>query len=286
MLVEEPRARRQRLAAELRGLREIAGLSGRRLAELIDISQSKVSRIESGSTLPSVRQVAAWVEAVGGSAETRARLTEFTEAAFAEVQAWRTATPSRAVLQSEVQAREASARIVRVFQPFLVPGMLQTAEYARRVFSFFHLPYDGNDLAKAVAGRMDRQLALYEEDRRFGFLITEAALRWRPGPARVVRGQLDRIASLATLESVTIGLIPMDTESNIVTPPGFDLLSEDDGETIVTIETVHANLMVTDPNHTAEYETAWSTLSQLAVYDEAASLLLDRIRTSITDHAG
>lgn len=280
----ESRVKRQRLAVELRRVREVAGVSGRRLADLIDISQSKVSRIESGSSLPSVPQVAAWVEAVGGSAETRARLTELTEAAFAEVQTWRSATPSREVLQGKIHASEASAHTVRVFQPFLVPGMLQTAEYARRVFSYYHLPYDDNDLAKAVAGRMDRQLALYEEDRRFGFLITEAALRWRPGPARVIRGQLDRIASLATLGNVTIGLIPMDVVSNIVTPPGFDMLSEDDGETIVTIETMHANLVVTDPDHTAEYETAWSTLGQLAVYDDDAAQLLQRIRTSVTDH--
>src|SRR5215475_3319145 len=196
------------------------------------ISQSKVSRIESGAVVPSVPQVAAWVDAIGGSAETRARLTALTEAAFAEVQAWRTVIPDRAGLQSQIQQHEASARLVQVFQPFLVPGLLQTAEYARRVFGFFHLPAEEGDLSRAVAGRLDRQLALYEEDRQFEFLITEAALRWRPGPHAVLRAQLDRIASLATLSNLSIGLIPSDVEASTVLTPGFDILRDQDGDVI------------------------------------------------------
>ncbi|HSV66727.1 MAG TPA: helix-turn-helix transcriptional regulator [Mycobacteriales bacterium] len=281
----EPRIKRRQLAAELRRLREAAGVSGRGLAERIGISQSKVSRIESGAAMPSVPQVAAWVDAIGASAETRARLTALTESAFAEVQAWRAVVPDRAGLQSQIQEHEAAARTVRVFQPFLVPGLLQTAEYARRVFGFFHLPYDEGDLARAVAGRIDRQLALYEEDRQFAFLITEAALRWRPGPPRILRAQLDRIASLATLSNVSIGFIPSDIEASMVITPGFDILRDQDSEVIVTIETMHANLVVADPGHVAEYEQAWSGLSRMAVFGHEARQLLENIRDASSEYA-
>lgn len=282
---QEPRAKRQRLATELRRLREMAGVSGRELAERVGISQSKVSRIESGATTPPVPAVEAWAEAVGASAETRARLSAMTEAVFAEVQAWRAVLPVRGHLQDQIEQREAAARMVRVFQPSVVPGLLQTAEYARRVFGLFHVPYEDDDLAKAVAGRLNRQLALYDEERRFAFLLTEAALRWRPGPPRVLQAQLDRISSLTTLDNVSIGLIPHDVEATTTIPAGFDILDGDDGESVVTIETQHANLVVTEAAHVADYEQAWCLLAEMAVYDEKARALLGRIRESIVGRA-
>jgi len=278
---QEPRAKQQRLAAELRRLREIAGVSGRELAQRIGISQSKVSRIESGATTPPAPAVAAWAEAVGASAETRARLAAMTEAVFAEVQAWRAALPVRGHLQDQIKEWEAAARTVRVFQPSVVPGLLQTAEYARRVFGLFHVSYADDDLAKAVAGRLNRQLALYDEERQFAFLLTEAALRWRPGPPRVLYAQLDRINSLTTLDNVTIGLIPYDVEATTIIPAGFDILDGHDGESVVTIETQHANLVVTDADYVADYEQVWSLLTEMAVFDEKAQALLDWIRDSL-----
>ena len=258
-------------------------MSGRDLARRIGISQSKVSRIESSATTPTVPAVRAWAQAVGASAETRDRLAALTEEVFAEVQAWRVALSTVGHLQAEIERREAAAERVRVFQPSVVPGLLQTAEYARRVFGLFHLPYADDDLAKAVAGRLSRQLALYEEDRRFGFLITEAALRWRPGPARVLQAQLDRISSLTTLDNVSIGLIPLDVEAITIISTGFDILDGQDGSSLVTIETRHASLAIDTAAHVAEYEQAWSLLTEMAVFEEDARALLDRIRPSLVD---
>jgi transcriptional regulator with XRE-family HTH domain len=286
MLVGEPQerhAKRKRLGAELRGLREAAGVSGRELAARINVSQSKVSRIESGVTTPPVPKVVAWVDAVGAPAEVRKRLTELAEAAFAEIRAWREEFASHGHFQGQVEQREVRAQRVRVFQPSLVPGLLQTAEYARRVFGLSQVPYEDEDMAKAVAGRLNRQLALYEEDREFAFLITEGALRWRPGPPRVLQAQLDRIASLTTLENVSIGLIRYDEEATAVIPAGFDLLDGRDGESAVTIETRHANLLVTDPEHVAQYDRVWSLLAEMAVFDEEARVMLGDIRAAVTD---
>jgi transcriptional regulator with XRE-family HTH domain len=264
----------------------MAGVSGRELARRIGISQSKVSRIESGVTTPPVPAVAAWADAVGTSAETRERLIAMTEAVFTEVKAWREALRARGHLQDQVEEREVGARMVRVFQPLLVPGLLQTAEYARRVFALFHLPYQENDLAKALAGRLNRQLALYEEDRQFAFLITEAALRWRPGPPRLLLAQLDRIGSLMTLENVSIGLIPSDIEARTAIPPGFDIYDGHDGVTVVTIENLHAGLFITNSDHITQYEDTWSLLHQMAVFGEAARTFLKAVRSSINDLTG
>jgi hypothetical protein len=62
-----------------------------------------------------------------------------------------------------------------------VPGLLQTAEYIRRVFQVFTWDPAGmepHDTSAALAARLRRQEALYDESRQFDFIVTEAALRW------------------------------------------------------------------------------------------------------------
>src|SRR2546421_8046171 len=236
------RSKRRRLAAELVRLREEAGLSGRELARQIGISQSKVSRIEAGTTMPSMPEVTAWAEAVGTNVSTRNRLRSLTEAAFVELHSWRSLLRDRPHLQDDIGRREAAASPVHTFQPYIVPGLLQTADYAARVFSMFQIPYAEGDVAAAVAGRLNRQTAL-QRGGRFEFLVTESALRWCPIPRRLFVAQLERIHQVSTFESVSIGVIPLDTAAVAAIPPGFVIYGEDD-DAYLTVETVHADVEV------------------------------------------
>ncbi|MFC0039512.1 helix-turn-helix transcriptional regulator [Actinomadura rayongensis] len=283
----EPSVSRRRLAVELRRLRDMAGVSGRELAMRVGISQSKVSRIESGRTLPTAPEVAAWSAAVNAPADTVTLLEALTEAAFTEVQRWSRTLRDRPHVQGDVQEVEARSHRIMVYENTVVPGLLQTAEYARRVFSFFAPDDDDANLSAAVAGRLDRQLALFDHDHHFEFLITEAALRWRPGPPRLLQAQLDRIASLATLDNVLIGLLPHAAEAVTYVPHGFvlfDLYEDywaDCGETIAMVETVHANLTVNDPESVARYKREWRLLSEVAQYGEGARLFLNELTTEV-----
>jgi transcriptional regulator with XRE-family HTH domain len=271
--------RREQLAAELRRLRELAGMSGRDLAKLIDVSQSKVSRIESSSTLPTLPEVTRWTKAVGAAAEVREWLAALTESVFTEVRDWRTGLPEHGHIQDEIEERETHAELVRTYQPSLVPGLLQTAEYARRVLAMAQVPYSVDGLAGALAGRLQRQLAIYEEDRKFEFLITEAALHWRPGPARSLCAQLDRIASLTTLDNVSIGILPLSIQAVVPSSHGFIIYDHRDGdrETFVEVETLHANLILNEPDQVRLYQERWSVLARTAVFDDDARALLDAV---------
>lgn len=282
----ESRTKRQRLAAELRRLRDLAGISGRDLAQRMQISQSKVSRIESGATLPSLPEVMAWADAVG-MAETSEWLTALTEAAFTEVHTWRAALQRQPHLQGEIQEWEARAQTSRTFQPSVVPGLLQTAEYARRTFQMSPVPYAQADIAAAVAGRLERQLSLFRDDKRFNFLITEAALRWCPGPSKLMIPQLDRIASLSTLDNVSIGLIPHRGQALTFMSHSFVIYDHqnDDLDTFVEVETIHANLIINDPGDVALYENRWSLLSQMAILDGQVRQLLAALAAEF-DKAG
>lgn len=266
-------SKRRRLAAELVRLRDQAGLSGRELARQIGISQSKVSRIEAGTTMPSIPEVTAWAEAVGTSARTLRRLRSLTEAAFVEVHSWRSLLRDRRHLQDDIGRREAAARHIRTFQPHVVPGLLQTADYATRVFQMFLLGYAEEDVAVAVAGRMHRQAVLYEEG-EFEFLISEPALRWCPG-RRLLVAQLERIFALSTAASVSIGVIPLDAAAVTVIPHGFVIYGEQDP--YVTVETVHANVEVTEPSDVALYRNQWEHLARMAILGDAAREFLTRL---------
>jgi transcriptional regulator with XRE-family HTH domain len=277
------RSKREQLAAELRRLRELAGLSGRDLAKLIEVSQSKVSRIESGSTIPSLPEVTRWAKAVSAPAERREWLAALTESVFTEVHGWPATLKEHGHIQDEVEERETRAEVVRTFQPSVVPGLLQTAEYARRVLAMAEVPCAVDDLAAALAGRLQRQLALYEEDKKFEFLITEAALRWRPGSTKALIAQLDRIASLSTLENVSVGLIPLSIKAIAPMSHNFVLYNHnDDGsDTVVEVETVHANLIVNSDDLVLLYQQRWSLLYQMAIFDDAARTLLSTIADEI-----
>jgi transcriptional regulator with XRE-family HTH domain len=277
---------RLRLAAELRRQRELAGVSGRELSRRISISQSKVSRIESGAVMPSLPEVAAWGAALGTSERTQAHLAFLTNMAFTEVEPWREVLRGQGHAQDEIQRQEELARRVRTFQSAVVPGLLQTAEYARRVFATRRPAYGEEDLSAAIAARLNRQELMFEPGKQFDFLITEAALRWHPGPAGVLLAQWDRIASILTLENVSIGLIPYDQEAVTVLSHGFVMYDDhDDHSSFVTVEMVHATMTINDPNDVSIYEDRWSLLRQMAIFETEArnylGMLARRIRTTV-----
>jgi transcriptional regulator with XRE-family HTH domain len=274
---------RRRLAAELRRMRDRAGMSGRQLAEQIGISQSKVSRIESGLTIPNGPEVAAWAGAVDASETTVALLTALTDSLYTEVHPWQAALRKHVHLQGEIQEIENRTAAKLTYEPSVVPGLLQTAGYARRLFTMFDPGYAEADIPAVVTARLDRQLALFDPARQFAFLITEGALRWRPVPAAAHLAQLDRIASLSTLDNVSIGFIPQTIAAVTHVPHGFVIFEAvgPEADALVMTETVHANLTVNDPVHIALYRRQWSLLEKMAVFGDEARTLLAAVAADV-----
>ncbi len=270
----EPRAWRTRLGSELRQLRMLAGLSGAAMGRHLGISQKTVSRIELGDSLPSLAQVTAWAD-VTGVPERLPALRGFLEAAVSEIVIFRERLAGLvSSMQIEFRELEATSMAVRNFQPGIIPGLLQTAEYARRILQMAGAQ-DDDDLASAVTVRLERQQALYDRGRRFEFILTEAALRWRPGPG-LLAAQLDHLASMATLETAELAVIPADAEMHAITRCGFILYEDrNDGEPpVVAIETPHSLLYATDAD-VETYRDQLALFRRSALYGAAA---LDFIR--------
>ena len=227
-LPQPRRARRAALGAELKRLRELNGVSGRMVARALGISQSAVSRKEAGGAPLSLPEVTAWADAIHASEEDRGRLLWMAEQAVTEtipLESWHAETGA-AGIQHEIGMLERASRFIANFQPDFVPGLLQTAEYARRVLAAAGNP----DPATAAVRRLDRQAILHDLSHRLEFIITEAALRWRTGPPDILVPQLDRIASLATLGNLTVEVIPLDADWRTAPPYPFVLYEDrDDG---------------------------------------------------------
>src|SRR5918997_106385 len=172
-LDEETTAARHQLVTRLRELRRATRLSGEELAARAGWTQSKVSKIETGRTVPQLADVRAWADAVEALPDVRAELDRLAEAALTGTTAWHKAlSRGRGHRQSRIGQLEAAASCLRVYQPLVIPGLLQVPGYMRALFSFGE-PLGPDDVAEAVKARMDRQTILFDERKRLVFLIGE-----------------------------------------------------------------------------------------------------------------
>lgn len=212
------------LAEQLHRLRKAAGLTGEILATQLGWARSKVSKLENGRQLPSEDDIKAWTTACGGDASTTRKLLEQLVDVTTEHRQWRHLQRSG---QAEVQAgidelvRQATA--VRNFEVLIIPGLLQTAGYARhRVLE--NVRVHGFDLAEvdtAVASRIRRQDVLHTSTKQFRFVILEAALRTRLCPPDVMAGQLDRLLGLDGMPNVSFGVLPTSVDLPVAPLHGF-----------------------------------------------------------------
>lgn len=155
----------------------------------------------------------------------------------------------------------------------LVPGLLQTPEYARSMFGRGH-QYGGGfaDLDEAVAARMARQQVLYQPGTLVHMVATEAVLYFRCAPAEVMAGQLDRLAGATSTQSFRFGIVPSDSPD--VKPPlhGFWIYDEDE----VQVETLTASLTLAEPSEVRDYLGVFAHYAKAAVYGAEARALIER----------
>jgi len=261
---------REALGARLRGLRRDAGLSGRRLASLAGWHESVVSKIETGDRSPTEAHLRAYCVHTGNETELSDLVATLrnVQAAYLE---WRkvlgTGTKRR---QGQAVKLAEGAQLMRIFQPNLIPGILQTAEYVaavlRRYIDFYRVP---DDLDEGVAKRLERQQLLYKGDHRFHILIAEQALHTTVGSDAVMTGQLDRLLAVIGLPRVLLGIVPARAElpmqvTNFVI---FD-------DRLALVEAVTAELSITQPREIAVYSRMFELLARLSATGEAARNLI------------
>ncbi|MEU4168998.1 helix-turn-helix transcriptional regulator [Streptomyces sp. NPDC026665] len=216
ILSENPMFLRQRLRDRLKKAREAAGLTQQQVADTFGWSPSKVIRIENGKIGVSVTDAMALASRYEIDNDEQQELVELARAA--RQPSWY--APYKEVMTPALEAYiayEESATIVRNYERNVVPGLLQTEEYARALLQ--SLQEESDDAAASTGAgqrhlelrvdlRMKRQKALESEDSQFFFILDEAVLRRVVGGETVMRQQYETLLRLNTLPNVTVLYVP------------------------------------------------------------------------------
>jgi transcriptional regulator with XRE-family HTH domain len=203
----DPTVHRRRLRNELRKTRESAGMTQRDVAAAMDWSQSKLIRIETGAVNISTNDLRALLTHYGTDQARIEALVELARAAR-EVPRW---SMYRNVAEPEYIAflgYESSAKIIRNFEPLLIPGLLQTEEYAREVISYVEAENPHN-IDALVDLRVQRQEIVTKPGAPdLHFIMDEAVVRRLIGGPNVSRRQLKHLLEINQQPNVTMRVVP------------------------------------------------------------------------------
>ncbi|MFF5045715.1 helix-turn-helix domain-containing protein [[Kitasatospora] papulosa] len=269
---------RTALGARLRELRAEAGLHGKELAGRMGWAASKISKIETGKQAPTAEDLELWAQALG-AVDVLPELVGRLKSLETHYAVWRRQLAAGVRARQEAWGlTESATASVCNFESAVIPGLLQTAEYARHMFiRTTTLHRSVQDIEEGVNARMQRQQALYAPGRSFHFLIWEAALHMRVCPREAMAGQLDRLAGVFGMSSVQLGVVPLNADLTVVPTHGFWIYDQD----LVMVETIGAELRLTDRAEVDLHRTVWEELMAVAAYGHQAHRLITRARASL-----
>ncbi|MFJ4951402.1 helix-turn-helix domain-containing protein [Streptomyces sp. NPDC088760] len=272
---------REELGRRLRELRldgPEGRLTGVQLAQRLGWRQSKVSKLENGRQTPTDDDLRAWTEAVGQPAvftELRSRLKGFES----HVRSWRRQLAAgHAPVQETWNTLVSNSATQHALSTAAINGMLQTADYARHVFErHATLRQSPRDTDAAVRARLKRQEWLYRPGKRLNVLMPESVLWGRICPPDILAAQLDRLLGVVGMDTVNLGILPLDGALPLTVGNSFNVLDE----RLVVVEDWHAELWLDDAETIALYRRVWDTFAESAVYGAEAQQVIARVRRSI-----
>jgi hypothetical protein len=259
-----PTVRRRRLGIELRRLREGADLTIERVAEKLECSDSKISRIETGQVRATPRDVRDMLEIYGASDQQRDELMQI--AREARQKGWWHEYGDVPI--SALVGLEAEASSMSMYAALLVPGLVQTPDYARAVLHaiLHHLP--SAEIERRVDLRMARQSQLTQDEPPKLWVVTdEAALRRRVGGFEVMHEQLKRLREVTTLPNVTLQVLPFSGGEHAGMDGEFTIIGFPDqaDPNLVYIENTRNDLYIEDPAVVQQYDSLFDHLRAAAL---------------------
>lgn len=257
------RSSRPRLAERLRAVRAPRFRSGSALARHLGWQQSKVSRIELGQQLPSREDLDEWIDATGATGADRDELHRLLDEAHVQTVSSRAAARGASGLpgaQVDLAALEGGSTLIAEYQPHMVPGLAQTAAYARGWLTQPDRPttLDTVDVDGVVQARLTRQGILYQPGHHVVIALGAAALSNVHGDPDVQRQQLGHLQVIAELPAVELLVEP--ARVAMATMRGFELLDDR-----VILEDTDGSRHLTEPAVVARFFTALTALRRRAL---------------------
>ncbi|RZS40960.1 helix-turn-helix protein [Herbihabitans rhizosphaerae] len=279
----EPTVRRRELGDALRQAMERAGLTGADMARRLGCSQTWVSRLLSGKRGSTENDVTAFATICGVNGKELARLQglarEQTQVGWLQQHGSRLPKQVRTLIDHEDHSREISQ-----FGFTLVPGLLQTGDYARTVISEnVNVPADEVD--DRVSARLARQ-ALFSRYRRptFAFFLHEFALRLPVGDAQTMADQLEHLLRMSARTYLTIRVVPTAIGAHAGMSGPFTLLDVIDFKQVVYLDSETSNVFLEEPVEIAAYRNILAALDRTALDEEQSRTMVATVaRTQYAD---
>jgi transcriptional regulator with XRE-family HTH domain len=279
--VAQSSAARLRVGAELRRLRKEAGLSGEQVASTLGWSQPKVSRIEAGRVAPAVSDIAALLDLMGAGEDLRAELLA-TVAHEAGDSAWIVRAGGSVHRQSSLATTETVAARLRQYQPLVLPGLVQTYDYALAMAELA-----GAQSATSVAStRLRRQEQVRAALIPVEFVVDARCLLVHfPHDELILIRQLSRLLETIKVSSFRLGLIPLGAAMEAISPVPFTIydFQREMAAPLVYVETPTADLFVSAASDVALYLSLWRRLHSSALHGQEAVEYLRSIREAVLE---
>jgi transcriptional regulator with XRE-family HTH domain len=278
---QDPAVQGRRLRVALRDARQAKRLTQKEVARTLEWSPSKLLRIENGAVSVTTTDLKALLNVYGITEQQR--VDELVEMArIAKRQPWAT---YRDVLTPEFMvylSYESSAAVLRQFEPLLIPGLIQTEEYARATIRILSASGVSDEVVeRRVQARLERQDLLAREDApQMLFIMDEAAIRRQVGRGTIMIRQLEHLKDMAKHPKVNIQILPFGVGEHPGMKGPFIVLEfpgpEDDN--LLYLENSRGDLVSRDdPEDTASYVDTFIALEDLATPKGRLDDVIDRV---------
>ena len=272
-----PTVRRRRLAAELRALREAAKLTCEEVAEHLECSASKISRVETGRVSVSPRDVRDMLALYGVDPQQADSLVQLARESRQKGW-WHAYSDTIQPRFATYVGLEDAAAEIRTYEVNLIPGLLQTEDYARAVINAGNLTGSLVDVERRVALRMARQPMLVSGTNppQLWAVLDEGVLHRTVGGRGLMRLQLDHLLELADLPNVAVQVIPFTGGAHPGMGKPFVILSfpERADPDVVYLEDLTSSLYLEDVDEIDRYNVVFNHLRATALsFEDSAALI-------------
>lgn len=273
-----PTVRRRRLGQELRRLRELKGMTAEEVAERLLVSQSKISRLENGRRSISQRDVR---DLCGVYEVEDQRIVEslMQMAKDSRQQGWWHAFGD--IPYSVYIGLETDAESLRVYEPQIITGLLQTGAYAEAIIRGGSPEASEQENDKRVEVRLRRQSRITAETDplRLWVVLDEASLRRVVGSRQVMREQLEHVMELSQQPHITVQVLPFEVGAHSGINGQYSILEFADAadSSVVYIEGVTSDLYLEKPHDVQKYTVMYEHLRAQSLNVEQSRQLVERI---------
>ncbi|PAZ10620.1 transcriptional regulator [Streptomyces sp. SA15] len=272
-----PTVRRRRLGQELRRLRELKGMTAEEVAERLLVSQSKISRLENGRRSISQRDVR---DLCGVYEVEDQRIVEslMQMAKDSRQQGWWHAFGD--IPYSVYIGLETDAESLRVYEPQIITGLLQTRAYAEAIIRGGSPETSEPEIDKRVQVRLRRQdrITAEKDPLRLWVVLDEASLRRLVGSKQVMREQLEHVAEMSQAPHITVQVLPFDVGAHPGLNGQYSILEFSDAadSSVVYIGGVTSDLYLEKPHDVQKYTVMYEHLRAQALnVDQSRQLIED-----------